>query len=136
MFTPIYKWLIDLRAVLMIRITSILLLLVLCFQFLFKAGVAGYYFANKDYIARVLCINKENKTMHCDGKCYLKQKMQAAEGNTKQAPVSIKYEPVEFLTAPFVSVSGIPLMVTLPLHITPTSHYASVYGNAVFQPPC
>ncbi|MES2689772.1 MAG: hypothetical protein V4658_05175 [Bacteroidota bacterium] len=120
----------------MIRITSILLLSVLCFQFLFKAGVAGYYFANKDYIARVLCINKENKTMHCDGKCYLKQKMQAADGNTKQATASIKYEPVEFLTAPVISVSGVPFMITSPSHVTHAIHYASVYGNAVFQPPC
>lgn len=120
----------------MIRITSILLLALLCFQFLFKAGVAGYYFANKDYIATVLCINKENKAMHCDGKCYLKQKMQAADGNTKQASVNIKYEPVEFLTAPFVSLSLLLPGFRSSSLITYICHYSSVCGNAVFQPPC
>lgn len=121
---------------LMVRITSILLLLTLCFQFLFKAGVAGYYLANKDYIARVLCINKENKTMHCDGKCYLMQKMQAAEGNTKQAAVSIKYEPVEFLAAPFVAVEELSFQQHPPLYVSYHCCYSSGYDHGIFQPPC
>lgn len=29
------------------------------------------YALNKDYIAEVLCINREKPEMDCDGKCYL-----------------------------------------------------------------
>lgn len=29
------------------------------------------YAVNKDYIAEVLCINREKPEMECDGKCYL-----------------------------------------------------------------
>jgi hypothetical protein len=45
--------------------------------------VASYY-ANKDYIAKNLCENRDKPKMHCDGKCCLKKKL-AKEGKD-QAP--------------------------------------------------
>lgn len=118
------------------RVISILLLVSLCFQFLFKTGVAGYYFANKDYIAKVLCINRENTSMHCDGKCYLKKKMQDAGEETPQAALRIKYEPVEFLTAS-------PSFVTAPLTgetnlewSCAADLYTLIFSGSVFRPPC
>lgn len=34
------------------------------------------YSINYDYITEVLCINKENPALECDGKCYLAQEIQ------------------------------------------------------------
>lgn len=45
--------------------------------------VAAYY-ANKDYIAKNLCENRDKPKMHCDGKCCLKKKL--AKESKEQAP--------------------------------------------------
>lgn len=38
-----------------------------------------YYQANKEYIARVLCENRDKPQLHCDGKCYLAKRLKAAQ---------------------------------------------------------
>ncbi|WP_157514630.1 hypothetical protein [Christiangramia portivictoriae] len=35
------------------------------------------YFINYDYIVEVLCINKNEPELECDGKCYLKDQLSA-----------------------------------------------------------
>ncbi len=64
------------------------------YQFLFKAGIMAYYYANKTYIAQVLCINRSNPEAHCDGKCYLKSKLAKAETPTdsETLPEIAKYD--------------------------------------------
>ena len=42
-------------------------------------GTLLYYRANKDYIARVLCENRDKPQLHCDGKCYLAKKLKAQQ---------------------------------------------------------
>ena len=42
-------------------------------------GTIAYYHANKDYIARVLCENRDKPDLHCDGKCYLAKKLKAQQ---------------------------------------------------------
>ncbi|MFD2570061.1 hypothetical protein ACFSUS_05405 [Spirosoma soli] len=42
-------------------------------------GTIAYYHANKDYIARVLCENRDRPELHCDGKCYLAKKLKAQQ---------------------------------------------------------
>ncbi len=37
------------------------------------------YEANKDFIARVLCINREKPQLKCHGKCYLAKKLKKSE---------------------------------------------------------
>lgn len=42
-------------------------------------GTIMYYNANKAYIARVLCENRDRPQLHCDGKCYLAKKLKAQQ---------------------------------------------------------
>ncbi len=42
-------------------------------------GTIAYYHANKEYIARVLCVNRDKPQLNCDGKCYLAQKLKATQ---------------------------------------------------------
>jgi len=45
------------------------------------------YAVNYDYIANELCINKDNKNLHCNGKCHLKTKLaEAADSTDKNLP--------------------------------------------------
>src|SRR5205085_1919482 len=36
------------------------------------------YYANRDFFAEVLCINKDKPALHCNGRCVLMQKLKAA----------------------------------------------------------
>ncbi len=50
------------------------------------------YELNKDYIAAVLCVNKDKPKLNCNGKCYLSRKIKQAEEKEKnQDQQSQKY---------------------------------------------
>lgn len=75
-------------------------MLSLSFQSLMKLGITTWYELNKNYVADVLCINKDKPELHCNGKCYLNKQLKKAdntESNKDQPPVSKKIEITEFL---------------------------------------
>lgn len=45
------------------------------------------YAVNYDYISRVLCINKSNPELHCNGKCYLSKEI-AKTNDTDSSPLN------------------------------------------------
>ena len=47
-------------------------------------GLCAYYEINKKMIADKLCVNKNNPTLHCNGKCYLSKQLKKAEENEKR----------------------------------------------------
>ncbi|MDN3205163.1 hypothetical protein [Algoriphagus sediminis] len=56
-----------------------------------KVGIIIDFKVNQDFIAEVLCINKEKPMMNCDGKCYLSKKLKKAkEQEEKQLPAGIQ----------------------------------------------
>ncbi|WP_254448440.1 hypothetical protein [Spirosoma rhododendri] len=42
-------------------------------------GTIAYYQLNRDYIARVLCENRDRPELHCNGQCYLAKKLKAQQ---------------------------------------------------------
>ena len=60
------------------------------------------FVANNDYIAEVLCINKEKPKLKCGGKCYLMQKLNESKSEQEQELpqlVHIKFEFIISITA-------------------------------------
>lgn len=48
------------------------------------------YAVNKDFIAKVLCINKDKPQMNCEGKCHLEKQLKKAEEETQNnKPVTV-----------------------------------------------
>ena len=47
----------------------------LSLQCFYKLGVITYFQLNQDFIAQVLCINKEKPVNTCHGHCFLKEKL-------------------------------------------------------------
>jgi hypothetical protein len=66
------------------KIVAILALLGIFLQTFSQVVIVGEYFAQKDYIARNLCENRDKPQMHCNGKCCLKKKL--AKDAKEQAP--------------------------------------------------
>ncbi len=71
------------------RITGFCLLAAFIFQMSGKVIVLADYCINKDFIANVLCINKDKPSLHCEGKCHLKKQLEEEE-KKEQAPFSSK----------------------------------------------
>ena len=44
----------------------------------------AWFLYNQDYIAEILCINKEKPSMHCDGKCFLMQQLATQDSSNDQ----------------------------------------------------
>lgn len=57
------------------------------------------YVINQDYIAEVLCINKDKADLKCAGKCYLMQQLKEQEKNKPHhtPKVSLEEYPLGFV---------------------------------------
>lgn len=102
-------------------------------------GVIAYYHADKDYIARVLCENRNKPELHCDGKCYLAKKLRASQDQQdKETTQSVRNLPLLqwfchkhtafVFVSPFWRLSAERLFAyLLPCYPAPLARY--------FQPP-
>ncbi|WP_288428109.1 hypothetical protein [uncultured Spirosoma sp.] len=58
-------------------------------------GTIAYYNLNRDYIARVLCENRDRPELHCDGQCYLAKKLKAQQDRQdKETSERVRNTPV------------------------------------------
>lgn len=64
------------------KITSLLLITILLANNISTLAIVGDFVINQDFIAKTLCIQKENQK-GCNGKCHLKK--QLAENNTSSS---------------------------------------------------
>ncbi|MBS7785700.1 hypothetical protein KIH23_00190 [Flavobacterium sp. CYK-55] len=53
------------------------------------------YVVNYDYIANVLCVNKEKPKMHCNGKCHLMKELAKAAESEKPTTPDKKHTNIE-----------------------------------------
>lgn len=74
-------------------VISTVLIVITLLNTMSNVAVISYFYSNQTYIAEAFCINKDNPELHCDGKCYLSQKLAALEQEQQQA---MQNAPVEF----------------------------------------
>lgn len=65
------------------------------FQTLNKLIVCINFELNRDFIAKNLCVKKEEPKNCCQGKCHLKKQLDKQDENEKSAPVKSTKEVVE-----------------------------------------
>ncbi|WP_254070998.1 hypothetical protein [Pedobacter sp. L105] len=121
------------------RFIAILLLVTLisstCSMFFVYAG----FEMNRKYIAENLCINRDKPWLHCDGKCYLMNKVKQAEKNEKkqEAKDNLTKMEVSFFQESHRIAFTEPII--LEVHKSIFTHYAyqysSSYIEAIFRPP-
>lgn len=103
------------------KLFAILLICSLGFHSLAKLGIVAWYEINKDYVADVLCINKDKPELNCKGKCYLKKQLNKTDEQqnsqdgkvvdtkieiAEYVPASIKYDVQEYYTVSNQSFSA------------------------------
>ncbi len=82
------------------QVTSIVCIIILFTSFTKDWWVWLSFYGNRDYITKAYCINRNKPSLHCDGKCFLMQKLQqrrnSEENSSKSAKVS-EPKQVEYL---------------------------------------
>ena len=120
------------------RIAAIAFIFLISSQCIFKLGIVTYFQVNRDYIAEVLCVNKENPITMCHGKCFLDRNLSLVDDDiANQVPGSIKLK-VE--TSSFVAdyFSFTPTINSVDLENTSAqqSLYQFDSQDSFFHPPC
>ena len=114
-------------------ISLIMLMLV---QPLSKMLIVAEYQVNKNYIATVLCINKNKPELRCEGKCHLTKELGKASQSENKVPelLHIKAE-LPFIIQPFL-VNFFPDAEARATAFTPY-HFAAVTAllYSIFHPP-
>ncbi|MGO2358590.1 hypothetical protein [Mesonia sp.] len=98
------------------------------------------YVANYDYIANVLCINKDKPKLKCNGKCYLMQQLakNAAEDDSSKEnlPVKVDFQLLYFqeISSPLTILSSSFIAEKQPVFFA-FQGYKTRYLDSLFRPP-
>jgi hypothetical protein len=88
---------------------SIVLIVLLTWQPLFKAGFFLYWKVNQSFIARSLCENREKVEMQCNGKCYLKKQLKKLDktnsDTNRSAPAIINLKSLDLFVIPSLALN-------------------------------
>lgn len=99
------------------------------------------YVVNYDYIVNVLCENKDNVALQCDGKCYLAQQIakEAKEGpqnpfDKKQTKTELQYVVFYQLILDY-NFNTYQLQDSTENFKTITLSYAKLFATVISEPP-
>ena len=97
------------------------------------------YAVNYEYISKVLCVNKANPEMKCNGKCHLMKEL--AKSSEDEKPISDKKIAVkEFEILFFQEIKPLAVLFS-QIRLKPTSNfnYSNLYNylnsSSFFHPP-
>jgi hypothetical protein len=68
------------------RLVAILIFIGVLTQVFSKVVILAEFYANRDFIAKNLCENRNKPGLHCNGKCHLMKKLSKDEDQTKDGP--------------------------------------------------
>ena len=94
------------------------------------------YLVYEDYIAEFLCINKDNKTLECNGKCYLMQMLQEQneEKHHNVPRIAMEEYPIGFVELLALSFSQRESMHS-ETTFTYSNPYSFLFISEQFHPP-
>ena len=93
------------------------------------------YAINYDYIAKVLCINKDKPELKCNGKCQLmKQLEQQEEEDFKSLRIAMEEYPIGFVSVLKIDKHN-RTTTTLKNKFSYTNNYSYLRTHSVFHPP-
>ncbi|MEO1052079.1 MAG: hypothetical protein AAFX87_15715 [Bacteroidota bacterium] len=92
----------------------------------------------QDYIANVLCINKEEPITICDGKCYLNMKLEeASEKQDQENATNVRQLEISFFNQPITTpvITPPPLATSVRHTLTVEGGQINPFLDGVFRPP-
>lgn len=114
---------------------TISLALLVLLQSFSRLWIVMDYEINKDFISKVLCINKAKPELQCEGKCHLAMQLEKEEQKEQQNPEKAGAASEIILYAHF---SLVPVPSYISTHLV-YGTYKPVYSNRsfsdIFHPP-
>lgn len=103
-------------------------------------GTLLYYQANKEYIAHVLCENRDKPQLHCNGQCYLAKRLKAQQDKQdKETTEHVQNMPMlQLFCADYLAFHFLPVAEMIG-QLTRFAYQVVGYSAplpSVFQPPC
>lgn len=117
------------------RITAIILLISLHLQPLWQVNAWVDYMVNSDYIATVLCINKEKIELKCDGKCYLAQQLKKQKSQQEQELPQLIHVKLEFILPQHLEDKQPYTLTSIDKIVSVPNNYTYQYHSKLLQPP-
>ncbi|MFD2934254.1 hypothetical protein [Spirosoma flavum] len=123
------NWFSDYLCPIMRSLLTYILLFAVLLPSVSPWGIIAHYQLNKEYIARVLCENRNRPELHCDGKCYLARRLQAQQDKQdKETTERVHNMPLMQLFCEsgfYFNFSGPTRFFTLQRFVYLVSHYDS-----------
>lgn len=97
--------------------------------------LSSSYILNKQYISTVLCTNKDNHELHCEGKCFMDIKLKELDQKNKHDQDNLKR--IIETVAP-VTASLLAPVYELPIELFATNYLQKKpikTSLSIFQPP-
>ena len=117
-------------------IISILIASVFLLQSSSKLLIIADYEINKDFIAKVLCINKKKPKSKCNGKCHLKKQLDKEEKKESSDPNSVeKKSEVQYCSCKKLKLNQVVDIVKSDDEFSYSMPYYDSHLNGVFHPP-
>lgn len=97
--------------------------------------VVTNYLINYDYIANVLCINKDKPELKCNGKCHLNKELKK-DDERKDKEIKSTFEVYFFCHTPQISSENIfsPIEINKPENLYLKKEQVG-FTSSVFHPP-
>lgn len=116
--------------------------ILLLFSVMVRPFTQAYYLIDyqlrKGFITKTFCINKDRPQLNCNGKCYLAQRLKAAEEQETKAQHTIfeKYEIPTMICEEFTNLQfQLSTFKTTTVLYTYTNYYTGAFAALIFQPP-
>lgn len=97
----------------------------------------GWFYANRNQIAKEHCINKFRPSFKCNGKCYLAKKMKEAEEHQRNDKAKSENPTLEL--APCAKENQMPELKPFPFNSNYSSYitkvYCFLYTKELLRPP-
>lgn len=120
------------------RFIAVIILLIAVITVTFSnALLISSYAINKNYVAKNLCENRDNKGMHCNGKCFLHKQLKKQESSDNSSGTNTKERSeVQLYFPPASDVSVTIIISAKSFRACEKSFSAQSYVSHFFKPPC
>lgn len=100
--------------------------------------IRAQFYANRDYIAKNLCVNKDKPQLHCEGQCCLKKRL--AQEAKKQAPGSSseqksKEEVTLYCMSIHFEMAHLPVFIQAKQYAEYNERCTASFQKSHFHPP-
>lgn len=118
------------------RLISAFVLLIFLAQTFDQSITELNFLANRVYISKELCINRDKPQLHCNGKCALSKQLAKQEKQSEQTNNSKKEKfEVQFFSLPEeINLTAHSFEINIS-YFEPGNNTLSEYGQTVFHPP-